>query len=108
MHPGFIETPMVDTAFRESENSNEMRQASSRIVSRKSRPSVSSSTGKVSVVEAAPGWFSHDLVVSDPSQMDDEFAAWLTRSYHLMGMKRRLRAPRTPRATRAQGAEERA
>ena len=25
VHPGFIETPMVDTAFRESENSNEMR-----------------------------------------------------------------------------------
>ena len=53
------------------------------------------------VVEAAPGWFSHDLVVTDPAQLNDEFAAWLKRSYELMGMQRRLRAPRTPRSVRA-------
>jgi hypothetical protein len=58
------------------------------------------------VVEAAPGWFSHDLVVTDPAQMDEEFAAWLKRSYHLMGMQRRLRAPRTPRSTKASRAAD--
>jgi hypothetical protein len=51
------------------------------------------------VVESAPGWFSHDLIVTDPDQMDEEFQEWLRQSYHLMGMQRRLRAPRTPRST---------
>lgn len=52
------------------------------------------------VTEVAPGWFSHDVVITDPEQMDEEFAGWVRRSYQLMGMQKRLRAPRTPRSVR--------
>lgn len=54
----------------------------------------------VRVTEVAPGWFSHDFVITDPGQMDEEFAGWLRRSYSLMGMQKRLRAPRTPKSVR--------
>jgi hypothetical protein len=57
------------------------------------------------VVEVVSGWFSHDLIVTDPAQLDQEFEEWIKRSYHLMGMQRRLRAPRTPRSTRATSAD---
>jgi hypothetical protein len=41
--------------------------------------------------EEVPGWWSHRLVVSHPTALDDQVARWIRRSYRLMGMQERLR-----------------
>ena len=42
------------------------------------------------IKEEVPGWFSHQLRVTDPGELDDEVASWLADSYRLMGMRERL------------------
>lgn len=44
------------------------------------------------VAEVAPGWWSHELRVSEPAELNAEVQAWLRRSYRLMGMQGRLKA----------------
>jgi hypothetical protein len=43
------------------------------------------------VTEVAPGWWSHELRLSDPGELDGEIQGWLRRSYRLMGMQERLK-----------------
>jgi hypothetical protein len=43
------------------------------------------------VTEVVPGWWSHELRVSKPSELDARVQAWLRDSYRLMGMRERLR-----------------
>jgi hypothetical protein len=43
------------------------------------------------VTEVVPGWWSHELRVSEPRELDAEVQAWLRDSYRLMGMRERLR-----------------
>jgi hypothetical protein len=44
----------------------------------------------VKVQEVAPGWWSHRLRITHPSQLDKEVQGWLRESYRLMGMQERL------------------
>lgn len=48
----------------------------------------------VKVAEVAPGWWSHQLRISEPAELNAEVQAWLRRSYRLMGMQARLKAKR--------------
>ena len=50
------------------------------------------------VSEVVPGWWSHELRISDPRELDGEVLGWLRRSYRLMGMQERL----TPKSRRRQ------
>ena len=43
------------------------------------------------VEEVVSGWFVHTLVITAPSQLDDEVQEWIRESYTLMGMRERLR-----------------
>lgn len=43
------------------------------------------------VSEVAPGWWSHELHVTVPTELDNTVQAWLRRSYQLMGMQERLK-----------------
>ena len=43
------------------------------------------------VEEVVPGWWSHRLLVTAPSELDGQVQRWLRRSYRLMGMQERLR-----------------
>jgi hypothetical protein len=45
----------------------------------------------VRVSEVVPGWWSHELRVSDPRELDAEVQGWLRQSYSLMGMQERLK-----------------
>jgi hypothetical protein len=49
------------------------------------------------VVEVAPGWFVHRLVITDARQFDRQARAWFRRSYQLMGMQGRLQKRATER-----------
>jgi hypothetical protein len=42
--------------------------------------------------EVVPGWWVHQLRITDVAQLDDEVARWIADSYRLMGMQQRLRA----------------
>jgi hypothetical protein len=44
------------------------------------------------VSEVVPGWWSHELQISDPRELDREVQGWLRRSYRLMGMQERLKS----------------
>jgi hypothetical protein len=57
----------------------------------------------VKVSEVVPGWWSHELRVSDPRELDAEVQAWLRRSYRLMGMQERLKG--RPRGGRQRSQE---
>ncbi len=46
------------------------------------------------VFEAVPGWWAHQLRVTDLAQLDAQLGRWLRRSYALMGMQERLRKSR--------------
>ena len=46
----------------------------------------------VRVKEEVPGWWSHRLRVTEPSQLDEQVQRWLRESYRLMGMRERLNA----------------
>ena len=48
------------------------------------------------VEEIVPGWWAHQLHVTELKQLDAELQAWLDESYRLMGMQERLNA-RAPR-----------
>jgi len=48
----------------------------------------------VRVAEVAPGWWSHQMSITDPRQLDDQVQAWLRRSYRLMGRQGRLKRRR--------------
>lgn len=48
------------------------------------------------VEKIGPGWWTHRLRITDPSQLDGEIQAWLCESYRLMGMQERLASPSTP------------
>jgi hypothetical protein len=56
------------------------------------------------VEEVAPGWWSHRLKITDPTQLDDEIQDWLRESYRLMGQRERLaekaRKPTRPSRSR--------
>jgi hypothetical protein len=52
------------------------------------------------VAEVAPGWWSHELRVAEPAELDAQVQAWLRRSYRLMGMQGRLKAKAGLRAKR--------
>ena len=43
------------------------------------------------VSEVVPGWWAHQLRVTDVSGLDAQLGRWLRRSYALMGMQERLR-----------------
>jgi hypothetical protein len=43
------------------------------------------------VKEEIPGWWSHHLVVRDPSEFDAELIGWIRQSYRLMGLRERLK-----------------
>jgi hypothetical protein len=43
------------------------------------------------VSEVAPGWWSHELRVTAPTELDETVQTWLRRSYQLMGMQERLK-----------------
>ncbi len=43
------------------------------------------------VAEVVPGWWSHELEVTRPSELDSEVQDWLRLSYRLMGMQERLK-----------------
>ena len=45
------------------------------------------------VKEEVPGWWVHQLRVTQPDELDDEVQGWLRQSYRLMGMRERLAAP---------------
>jgi hypothetical protein len=47
-----------------------------------------------SVREVVPGWWVHQLRITDPDQLDDQVADWLCQSYHLMGMQERWKGMR--------------
>jgi Domain of unknown function (DUF5655) len=49
------------------------------------------------VAEVVPGWWGHQLRVSDPRELDAEVQAWLRRSYRVMGMQERLKKTRNSR-----------
>lgn len=42
------------------------------------------------VSEVAPGWWSHQLRITEAGQLDRQLQGWLRRSYRLMGMQERL------------------
>jgi hypothetical protein len=44
----------------------------------------------VRVEEVVPGWWSHQLRITDPAQLDEQVRSWLLESYRLMGMQGRL------------------
>lgn len=46
----------------------------------------------VKVVEIVPGWWIHELRVTESKQLDEEFQSWLRESYRLMGMQERLKS----------------
>jgi hypothetical protein len=46
------------------------------------------------VREVAPGWWSHELRVSHPAELNAEVQVWLRQSYRLMGMQGRLKGKR--------------
>jgi hypothetical protein len=46
------------------------------------------------VKEEVPGWWIHQLRVTDPGELDDQLQGWLRESYRLMGMRERLAARR--------------
>jgi hypothetical protein len=46
----------------------------------------------VRVKEEAPRWWSHQLRVARPSELDAEVQRWLRESYRLMGQRERLSA----------------
>ena len=46
----------------------------------------------VEVAEVVPGWWVHQLELTEPAQLDAQLQAWLRRSYRLMGMQERLAA----------------
>jgi hypothetical protein len=52
----------------------------------------------VRVSEVAPGWWSHELRVTAPSELDGTVQTWLRRSYHLMGMQERLKVSSSRKA----------
>jgi len=43
------------------------------------------------VFEVVPGWWAHQLRVTEVAQLDGQLGRWLRRSYALMGMQERLR-----------------
>lgn len=45
------------------------------------------------VHEIVPGWFVHQLRITEPAEVDEEVVGWLRESYRLMGMQERLDAP---------------
>jgi hypothetical protein len=53
------------------------------------------------VEEVVPGWWVHQLRVSEPAQLDAQVQRWIRRSYRLMGMRERLRPPRSAMPRRA-------
>jgi hypothetical protein len=54
----------------------------------------------VSVREVVPGWWSHQLHVSRPAELNAQVQSWLRRSYRLMGMQGRLKGRPRMRAKR--------
>jgi hypothetical protein len=46
----------------------------------------------VRIKKVAPGWWSHELRVSSPTELNAEVQGWLRQSYRLMGMQGRLKA----------------
>jgi hypothetical protein len=58
------------------------------------------------VTEAVPGWWVHELRVTEPAELDARLQGWLRRSYRLMGMQGRLRR-RPRRRTRRNGGQRR-
>ena len=48
--------------------------------------------------QVAPGWWSHQLRVAEPAELDAQVQAWLRQSYRLMGMQARLKAKADRRA----------
>jgi hypothetical protein len=62
-------------------------------------PSPLRSTRIRKVSEVAPGWWAHELRVTEPDQLDERVQGWLRRSYRLVGMQERLRrVPHAPRS----------
>ena len=53
------------------------------------------------VREVVPGWWSHELRVLHPSELNGEVERWLRRSYRLMGMQGRLKGKTGSPATRS-------
>lgn len=54
------------------------------------------------VEEVVPGWWVHQLRITDPGQLDDQVQRWIRRSYRLMGMRARLRPARPAAAHRSE------
>jgi hypothetical protein len=44
----------------------------------------------VKVEEVVKGWWSHQLLITDPVQLDEQVQSWLRESYRLMGLQGRL------------------
>jgi SAM-dependent methyltransferase len=51
------------------------------------------STRFTKVEEIVPGWWGHRLRITDDRQLDAQLQGWLRRSYRLMGLQERLKAP---------------
>ena len=51
----------------------------------------------------ALGWWSHELRVTEPAELDAQVQAWLRRSYRLMGMQGRLKARAGPAGSGSRG-----
>ncbi len=66
-------------------------------------PSPPESRRFLRVREVVPGWWSHELCVSHPTELNAEVQTWLRRSYRLMGMQARLKGRTSSPAKRAAG-----
>ena len=55
----------------------------------------------VKVDEIVPGWWVHNLRITDVGQLDDKVQGWIRESYRLMGMRERLlNTPQSRRTTK--------
>jgi hypothetical protein len=57
----------------------------------------------VKVSEVVPGWWSHELQISEPRELDAEVQGWLRQSYRLMGMQHRLKPKSRGKQERTRG-----
>jgi Domain of unknown function (DUF5655) len=70
---------------------NITRLSEQRMVCTFALPSRISSQRFSKLTEVVPGWWVHELTITEPLQLDDEVQEWLRESYRLMGMRERLR-----------------
>lgn len=56
-----------------------------------SLPALLNSPRFVKVVEIVPGWWVHQVRITESKQLDEELQRWLGDSYRLMGMQQRLK-----------------